>query len=107
MPNYEGIGTAVPRRLALQASASSCHLWDLDSRGFGDIWTMTKAEYESAPESTWISYRLFRHPLILLGLGPVFTFLMRFRLPSRMAKRKARVNIVVANLLIAAIIVSA
>ncbi|MFW6274332.1 MAG: fatty acid desaturase [Spirochaetota bacterium] len=80
---------------------------DLDSRGFGDIWTMTKAEYETAPKSTRISYRLFRHPLILLGLGPVFTFLMRFRLPSRMAKRKAQVNIIVTNLLIAVIIVTA
>ncbi len=80
---------------------------DLDSRGFGDIWTMTKEEYEAAPKSTRISYYLFRHPLVMLGLGPVFSFLMRFRLPSRMAKRKARVNVLVTNVLIAAIIVSA
>ena len=80
---------------------------DLDSRGFGDIWTMTKEEYEAAPKSTRISYRLFRHPLVMLGLGPVFSFLMRFRLPSRMAKRKERVNVIVTNVLIAAIIVTA
>jgi len=80
---------------------------DLDSRGFGDIWTMTKEEYEAAPKGTRISYRLFRHPLVLLGLGPVFTFLLRFRLPSKMARRKAQVNIIVTNLLIAAIVVSA
>jgi len=80
---------------------------DLDTRGFGDIWTMTKTEYEAAPKSTQISYRLFRHPLVLLGLGPVFTFLLRFRLPSRMAKRKAWVNIFVTNVLIAVIIVTA
>ena len=80
---------------------------DLDTRGFGDIWTMTKTEYEAASKSTQISYRLFRHPLVLLGLGPVFTFLLRFRLPSRMAKRKAWVNIFVTNVLIAVIIVTA
>ncbi|MFW6343621.1 MAG: fatty acid desaturase [Sediminispirochaetaceae bacterium] len=80
---------------------------DLDSRGLGDIWTMTKQEYKTSSKKTRLSYRLFRNPVVMIGLGPVFSFLLRFRLPSKMAKRKARVNVLVTNLLIAAIILTA
>jgi len=80
---------------------------DLDTRGFGDIWTMTFAEYQEANKRRRVSYRLYRNPFILLGLGAVFSFLLRFRLPSYMAKRKARTNVLVTNILIAGIIVTA
>ncbi len=45
---------------------------DLDHRGLGDITTLTVREYLSL--STWkrIKYRLYRNPLVLLGLGPVW-----------------------------------
>jgi omega-6 fatty acid desaturase (delta-12 desaturase) len=80
---------------------------DLDARGFGDIWTMTRSEYMKSSKVHRIAYRLYRNPLILLGLGAVFTFLLRFRLPSRMSKRKARVSVLFTNLLITAVIMVA
>jgi len=80
---------------------------DLDARGFGDIWTMTRTEYEKASKINRIAYRLYRNPLILFGLGAVFSFLLRFRLPARGSKRKARASVLFTNLVIIAVIMAA
>ena len=80
---------------------------DLDARGFGDIWTLTRTEYETAsPAKRW-GYRLYRHPAVLFGLGAFFSFLLRYRLPTRKAKRKARVSVLFTNLLIILVILLA
>jgi acyl-lipid omega-6 desaturase (Delta-12 desaturase) len=80
---------------------------DLDARGFGDIWTMTRSEYDKASKAKQLSYRFYRHPVILLGLGAVFSFLLRFRLPARRAKRKARASVLFTNLLIGVVVLIA
>lgn len=73
---------------------------DLDARGFGDIWTLTKAEYEGTSAARRMSYRLYRNPIVLFGLGALFSFLLRYRLPTRKAKRRERVSVLFTNLLI-------
>lgn len=52
----------------------------LDHRGIGDIRTMTVAEYQNASRWGRWKYRLYRHPLVLFGVGPClhFTVLQRF-----------------------------
>jgi omega-6 fatty acid desaturase (delta-12 desaturase) len=56
---------------------------DLDRRGTGDVWTMTAEEYLSAPRYKRIAYRIYREPLIMFGLGPLFTFLGVNLIPDR------------------------
>ncbi|HPR83071.1 MAG TPA: fatty acid desaturase [Pontiellaceae bacterium] len=73
---------------------------NLDTRGYGDIWTMTRTEYSNAPKWKQIAYRLYRSPVVLIGLGALFSFLLRFRLPSRKSTRKERMSVVFTNLLI-------
>ncbi|MFO7607395.1 MAG: fatty acid desaturase [Desulfurivibrionaceae bacterium] len=81
---------------------------DLDARGFGDIWTMTLTEYKESSPANRLSYRLYRTPFILLGLGALFSFLLRFRLPARKtAKLKERMSVVYTNLLIVAVVLTA
>jgi len=75
---------------------------DLDARGFGDIWTLTRAEYEASPRSLKLFYRMYRNPLVLVGLGALFTFLLRFRLPTRTTKRKERMSVLFTNVCVAA-----
>ena len=54
---------------------------NLDKRGVGDIDTLTVREYQALPRWRRISYGLYRHPLIVFGVGPAYHFLLRNRLP--------------------------
>lgn len=73
---------------------------NLDTRGFGDIWTMTLKEYEGSPRGTRLLYRLYRNPVVLIGLGALFSFLFVNRFPTRRVKRKERMSILFTDMLI-------
>ena len=54
---------------------------NLDRRGFGDIDTLTVCEYQSRSGWHRLRYRIYRHPVVLFGLGPAYLFLLQQRLP--------------------------
>jgi omega-6 fatty acid desaturase (delta-12 desaturase) len=54
---------------------------NLDRRGVGDIHTMTLAEYRALGRWRQFAYRLYRHPLVVLGVFPSYVFLIENRLP--------------------------
>ncbi|MDR9500203.1 MAG: fatty acid desaturase [Desulfurivibrionaceae bacterium] len=76
---------------------------NLDSRGFGDVWTMTLTEYQDSPKRKRVLYRLYRNPLVLIGLGALFNFLLHNRFPDVRVKRKERLSVFFTNLLIIAV----
>lgn len=59
---------------------------NLDRRGTGDIRTLTVSEYRALGWLGRLYYRLYRHPLIFLGIGPGYIFLLRNRLPMEPTK---------------------
>lgn len=71
---------------------------NLDRRGVGDVWTMTVEEYLAAPPAQRLGYALFRNPLIMFGLGPLYVFLLRQRLPHAHATAAARRSVAITNL---------
>ncbi|APF18961.1 fatty acid desaturase [Caldithrix abyssi DSM 13497] len=71
---------------------------DLDRRGVGDVWTMTVDEYKQASKLKRLAYRLYRHPLVMFGLGPFFLFLVSNRLPGKDSKKEARRGVWLTNL---------
>jgi len=54
---------------------------NLDHRGIGDVDTLTVREYRALSHWARLKYRLYRHPLIMFGIGPAYLFLLQYRLP--------------------------
>lgn len=76
---------------------------DLDSRGTGDIWTMTVDEYLAAPRLKRLGYRLVRNPFFLLLVVPFWLSLIAYRIPHRGAGRQAAMSVLITNLALAGI----
>lgn len=54
---------------------------NLDKRGIGDVNTLTVREYRALSWWGRMRYRLYRHPLVMFGLGPAWLFVCQYRLP--------------------------
>lgn len=60
---------------------------NLDRRGMGAIGMLTVEEYATLPPLRRLGYRLYRHPLIMFGLGPAYVFFIEQRLPVGMMRQ--------------------
>jgi omega-6 fatty acid desaturase (delta-12 desaturase) len=79
---------------------------NLDKRGIGDVWTLTVSEYLNLSRSGRLKYRIFRHPVIFLGLGAFLMFMVFNRFTTRRMNRTQKLNLYFTNALIALIAVS-
>lgn len=71
---------------------------DLDHRGFGDITTLTVEEYGKLSRFGQLKYRMYRHPFVLFGIGPLHLMLLqRFKLNGPATGAKQQWNIWMTN----------
>jgi omega-6 fatty acid desaturase (delta-12 desaturase) len=79
---------------------------NLDARGFGDVDTLTVREFYESSRQQRLFYRVYRHPIVLFGIGPAYLFLLRHRLPVGLMKEGAQywVSAIATNLLTAIIL---
>ncbi len=54
---------------------------NLEKRGFGDIHTLTVNEYYAGSWLQRLHYRMYRHPVTLFLIGPIYIFGLQNRLP--------------------------
>jgi len=80
---------------------------NLDKRGTGDLDTLTVREYSELPFWGRMRYRLYRNPIVLFGIGPIYMFVLRHRLPLGQTIRQWRawISPMTTNAAIAAVIV--
>jgi len=71
---------------------------NLDKRGEGDVWTMTKKEFDSSNKRKRIFYKLYRHPVSMFGIGPLYIFLIQNRLTKKWMNKKEKRNVYFTNL---------
>lgn len=77
---------------------------NLDKRGTGDLWMLTVDEYVAASFWVRLSYRLYRNPLVMFGLGPIYVFLITNRFNRKGARWKERINTYITNVCIFALV---
>jgi len=73
---------------------------NLDKRGVGDMWLLTIDEYLAAPAWTKFVYRMYRNPVMMFVIGPIYVFLVSYRFNRKGAKRKEKVSNYVTNIAI-------
>jgi omega-6 fatty acid desaturase (delta-12 desaturase) len=71
---------------------------NLDKRGFGDVWTMTVAEYAEASRMERFKYRLYRNPFVMFFLGPLLIILVTHRIPKGNVDKKERNSVYLTNI---------
>lgn len=76
---------------------------NLDKRGTGDVWIMTVDEYLEASFKERLAYRLYRNPLVMFGLGPIYLFFVTNRMNRKDARKKERMNTYLINVSIIAV----
>jgi acyl-lipid omega-6 desaturase (Delta-12 desaturase) len=70
---------------------------DLDRRGVGDLPTLTVAEYQARRWRGRLAYRLFRNPLVMFGLGPIFALIVQPRIVPRSARPHIKRSVMATN----------
>jgi len=77
---------------------------DLERRGVGDLPTLTVAEYRARPWPGRLGYRLFRNPLVMFGIGPVYALILQPRLVPRSARPRNRHSVIGTNVALAVLV---
>lgn len=75
---------------------------NLDRRGIGDVDTLTVREYRALTAWGKFKYRLYRHPVVMFGLGPAWLFVCQYRVPVGLMRAGAQpwVSTIATNLAI-------
>lgn len=79
---------------------------NLDVRGLGDIDTLTVKEYLSRSWFKRLLYRMYRHPVVLLIVGPIWQFGLKHRMPFDvpLSWKRELIGVQITNLGLAAVV---
>jgi omega-6 fatty acid desaturase (delta-12 desaturase) len=77
---------------------------DLDRRGVGDVPTLTVAEYNAMPWKKRLGYRLFRNPLVMFGIGPIWAMIVAPRFVPSSARPRIKRSIIATNVALVVIV---
>jgi omega-6 fatty acid desaturase (delta-12 desaturase) len=76
------------------------YLGNLDHRETTEVYTMTLAEWQAASFGRRLWYRLYRNPVLMLGLGGIYAYFIAYRWPANTRKVGA-LGVVLHNIALA------
>ena len=71
---------------------------NIDKRGVGDVWTMTVEEYKNTSKIKRVGYIIYRNPLVLFLIGPIYIFLISQRFPTKNMTKDFWIDLIITNL---------
>ncbi|MGI9021128.1 MAG: fatty acid desaturase [Solirubrobacterales bacterium] len=77
---------------------------DLDRRGQGDVPTLTLQEYYAKSAKGRLGYYLFRHPLVMFGIGPIYSLMVMPRFWGSRAGRAQKRSVILTDVAIAVVV---
>jgi acyl-lipid omega-6 desaturase (Delta-12 desaturase) len=80
---------------------------DLDRRGTGDVTTMTVTEYRESSLGKRLAYRAFRNPVVMFGVGPIWSLVIQPRMPPKGGSKALRNSVWLTNLAVVALVAAA
>src|SRR5690606_34871999 len=99
--NITGIVTSFPyEKWKREHTIHHASSGNLDKRGIGDIDMLTVDEYLAKSKLGRLGYRLYRNPIVMFGLGPLYLVLVLNRFNKKDAKKKERSNTHFINLMV-------
>ena len=79
---------------------------DLDRRGVGDVMTWTVDEYLTASPLKRLGYRLYRHPVVMFLIGPLYVFIVSNRLLHKGFGKRENRSVWITNAAILALLLA-
>jgi omega-6 fatty acid desaturase (delta-12 desaturase) len=70
---------------------------DLDRRFVGDVPMLTVSEYRAKPWFFRLGYRLYRTPLVMFGLGSIYSTVLMQRVPTPAARNRLQRSVWLTN----------
>jgi omega-6 fatty acid desaturase (delta-12 desaturase) len=77
---------------------------DLGRRGVGDVMTITVAEYQARSWRGRLAYRLFRNPVVMFGIGPIFTLILQPRVFARSERPRMKRSVIATDVALALLV---
>ncbi|MCU0407711.1 MAG: fatty acid desaturase [Bacteroidales bacterium] len=71
---------------------------NLDKRGTGDVMTLTVNEYRKLSPFRKLYYRIYRNPVVLFGIAPIFLFTIAHRFTKKYMTRKEKIYVHLTSL---------
>jgi acyl-lipid omega-6 desaturase (Delta-12 desaturase) len=71
---------------------------DLDRRGTGDVHTLTLEEYRALDGKGRLLYRLFRNPLVMFTIGPIYSLMIMPRIVPKGGRPRIRNSVILTNI---------
>lgn len=77
---------------------------DLDRRFIGDVPMLTVAEYRAKPWWFRAGYRAYRNPVVMFGLGSIYSTVLMQRFPTPAARNRMHRSVWLTNLAVIALV---